>query len=252
MTARPTLLERFYPEVAYGGFTRVDGTMAFYLRVNALLRPDSVVLDVGCGRGEYAQDPVSDRRRLRVLRGKCAWVIGIDVDEAAAPNSSVDEFRFVDGLPWPVDNSSIDVCLVDNVLEHVALPDSFLAECSRVVKPAGHVCVRTPNLYAYSTILARLIPDRLHPALLGWVQPDRRPEDVFTTQYLCNTQRKLDAALSRHGFESAVFAHGGEPAYLGFSAAAYAAGVLWSSKGPAGLQSTLFAFGRRSIRAATP
>ena len=57
MRAEPKLLERFYPETTFGGFTRVDGTMAFYLRVRSLLCPDSVVLDVGCGRGEYGEDP---------------------------------------------------------------------------------------------------------------------------------------------------------------------------------------------------
>jgi SAM-dependent methyltransferase len=245
VTVETVLLERFYPETAFGGFTRVDGTMAFYLRVNALLHPASVVLDVGCGRGEYAEDPVPDRRSLRTVRGKCAKVIGIDADEAATQNPFLDEFRLVTGLPWPVGDSSVGLCLVDNVLEHVARPDLFFAECSRVVEPGGYVCIRTPNLCAYSTALARLIPNRLHAHLLGWVQPDRRPEDVFATYYRCNTQRRLSAALARHGFEAVVLTHGGEPAYLGFSPTAYAAGVLWASKGPANLQSTLFAFGCR-------
>lgn len=43
------LLVRFYPEARFGGFSDIDGTMAFYLRVNALLGCDSVVLDFGCG-----------------------------------------------------------------------------------------------------------------------------------------------------------------------------------------------------------
>ena len=37
----------YYPETSYGGFTGVDGTMAFYLRVNALIEPSSHVLDFG-------------------------------------------------------------------------------------------------------------------------------------------------------------------------------------------------------------
>lgn len=45
------LKERFYPETTYGGFSYVDGTIAFFSRVNALLKPESVVVDFGCGRG---------------------------------------------------------------------------------------------------------------------------------------------------------------------------------------------------------
>src|SRR5438093_943558 len=41
----------YYPESRFGGFTGVDGTLAFYIRVNSLIDSSSVVLDVGCGRG---------------------------------------------------------------------------------------------------------------------------------------------------------------------------------------------------------
>src|SRR5262249_40689121 len=72
--------ERFYPETRFGGFTGVDGTVAFFSRVNSLLEPSFVVLDVGCGRGEYRDDPVPLRRNLRILKGKVERVVGIDVD----------------------------------------------------------------------------------------------------------------------------------------------------------------------------
>jgi hypothetical protein len=62
--------ELFYPETRFGGFTDIDGTMAFFNRVNSLLDSSFVVLDVGCGRGEYHEDEVCVRRNLRNLRGK--------------------------------------------------------------------------------------------------------------------------------------------------------------------------------------
>ena len=68
-TRRTAPIDAFFPETAFGGFTRVDGAMAFYLRVDSLLSPDDVVLDVGCGRGAAAEDPVPSRRHLRVLKG---------------------------------------------------------------------------------------------------------------------------------------------------------------------------------------
>jgi hypothetical protein len=38
-------------EVVAGGFDRYDGSIQFYQRINALLRPDFVVMDFGAGRG---------------------------------------------------------------------------------------------------------------------------------------------------------------------------------------------------------
>lgn len=91
------LLQRQYPSSSFGGFSDVDGTVNFYTRVQALLRADSVVLDVGCGRGAALQgDPVAYRRELRRLRGGCRRVIGIDVDPDAAGNPGLDEFHLLD------------------------------------------------------------------------------------------------------------------------------------------------------------
>jgi SAM-dependent methyltransferase len=243
--AERTPIRRFYPESAFGGFTRRDGTVAFYLRVNALLTPESWVLDVGCGRGEYADDPVAARRALRVLRGKCARVIGLDPDPAAQANPYLDEFGLLDEPHWPVDDGTIDLCLVDNVLEHVEHPDDFFARCRRVLRPGGFVCIRTPNAFGYAAVAARLVPNSVHSRVLRRVQPDRKEEDVFPTFYRCNTQRNLHERLRAAGFEACVYGHGAEPAYLGFSHLAYGLGVFWASVAPTDLQGTLFAFGRR-------
>lgn len=65
--------DRFYPERAAGGFSHTDGTIAFYARVEALLRPDLTVVDLGAGPGSsISGDPVSWRARLRQLKGKCS------------------------------------------------------------------------------------------------------------------------------------------------------------------------------------
>ena len=86
----------YYPESKFGGFTDVDGTMAFHIRTNSLITPSSVVLDVGCGRGAYAEDTVSIRRDLRIFKNKCKKVIGIDLDRSAAENPFLDEFHLME------------------------------------------------------------------------------------------------------------------------------------------------------------
>lgn len=82
----------FFSEVGAGGFTRLDGTVEFYNRVNALIRQDDTVLDFGAGRGAALQeDRVRWRKGLRQLRGKCRRVIGVDIDDAALGNPGPDE-----------------------------------------------------------------------------------------------------------------------------------------------------------------
>jgi len=117
--------ERFYPEAKFGGFTDIDGTVAFYNRVNSLLDPSFVVLDAGCGRGAYKEGPESLSKNLRNLKGKVAKVIGIDVDQGARENPFLHEFHLIQGDSWPVESNSIDLIVCDFVLEHIANPDQF-------------------------------------------------------------------------------------------------------------------------------
>jgi SAM-dependent methyltransferase len=236
--------ERFYPESRFGGFTDIDGTVAFFTRVNALLRPGHTVLDVGCGRGAYDEDPVPLRRGLRILRGKVARVIGIDVDPAAAANPHIDELRLIEGPRWPLENDAVDLIVCDNVLEHVADPAGFFSELRRVLRDGGAVCIRTPNRWSYIALAATLIPDRHHAAVTAAVQESRKEEDVFPTLYRCNSVRRLRAQLRGHGIEAVVYGYEAEPSYLAFSRLAYGLGVLHQRFAPRGIKPALFAFGR--------
>jgi SAM-dependent methyltransferase len=239
-------LERHYPESRFGGFTDVDGTVLFYSRVQALLRPSDAVLDIGCGRGSLASDPLPWRRDLATLRGKAARVIGLDVDATAAGNPFVDEFLQVDaGSHWPLADASIDLAVSDFVIEHLEAPDRVFAELGRVLKPGGYFCARTSNRWSYVALAARLLPLRLHRRVLGMAQPQRQSADIFPTRYRCNTARALRRALHRHGIEATVYGYEAEPSYLSFSSAAYALGVLHQRVAPRCLRATLFAFGQR-------
>ena len=242
-------LERFYPESRFGGFSDVDGSVAFYTRVNALLRPESVVLDLGCGRGAQVEDAVAFRRELRILRGKCARVIGVDVDEGAAGNPTLDEFHPMKDGRIPLSDASVDLVVSDSVLEHVQDPDLFFAECRRVLRPGGTLCIRTPNALSYLGLASRLVPNRLHARVLGRVQAERKAEDVFPTAYRCNTPGQVRRALARHGFEHSVVTHEAEPSYFAFSGLLYRLGRFHQRHAPGFLRLTIFAFARKPAAA---
>lgn len=235
-----------FPEIAFGGFSRADGLIAFYSRVHALLEPGFTALDIGCGRGTQRDDPSPYRAGLRTLRGKCKQVIGIDVDPAAEGNDFIDEFRLIeDTSHWPVEDRSIDLALGDCVLEHIEDPASFFSEAARVIRPGGYLCLRTPNALGYVALTARIVPNALHRRVLRAVQPGRIAEDVFPTRYRCNRKGILRRMLAIHGFEPVVYRHEGQPGYLGFSRLAYRLGVVAGRFMPDVFKTTLLAFGRR-------
>jgi len=240
-------MSRYYPESRFGGFTDTDGTIAFYLRVQALMTPEASVLDVGCGRGARNADPVHTRRELRRLKGNCRHVLGIDVDKQIRENPFVDEYRPIEGDRWPVDDESVDVCVSDSVLEHIPVPDRFFAECRRTIKPGGYLCIRTPNVLNYISIAAKLIPDKFQVAVLQRVShTERKEEDIFPTVYRCNTKRRLRKILDKYGFEHCVYGFEAEPHHLSLCSLTYWLGVMHQRLAPNFLKSTLFVFAKKT------
>jgi SAM-dependent methyltransferase len=240
-------LTRHYPEFAYGGYTNVDGSVTFLLRVRSLMTPQSVVLDIGCGPGlGRLDDPSPVRRNLHDHRGFCAKVIGIDPDPAARDNPTVHEFRLMSDLKhWPVESSSIDVAYSDFVLEHVDDVDAFCSECHRVLKPGGYLCLRTPNLFSYFGFISWMVPNKYHGKVVSRLQRDRPENGAYPTWYRCNTRRKIRRTLRRHGFEACIFAHEPEPAYFGFSRVLYSLAVLHQKLAPPFMRVNLMAFARK-------
>lgn len=246
MPARP---ESTYPERRFGGFTRVDGTVPFFARVHALALEARTVVDVGCGRGEQLDDPSAYRRQLRDLRASGRRVIGIDVDDAAAENPFIDEFRRIGPeFKWPIEDGTADLVLADRVLEHVPDPEAFVAELDRVLAPGGIFAARTPNRLSYPALAARLVPNRMHARVVGYVQVDRKAEDVFPTFYRMNSRRRLTRLLGRRGLATAVITIESEPNYFRFSHPLYAVMARVHPLIPPPFRSTLLVFSSRPRR----
>ena len=237
-------IKKFYPEAKFGEFTDVDGTVAFFNRVNSLLKSSFIVLDVGCGRGAYGEDKILFRKNLRIIKGKVAKVIGIDIDKASQKNPFLDEFYPIEGNAWSIEKNSIDLILCDYVIEHINNPDKFFAEIRRVLKNGGFLCVRTPNLWSYPALGATLIPNRYHSPVTDFVQDSRKEEDVFPTVYKCNSVNKLKRSMKKVGFECVVYGYEAEPSYLSFSKVVFFLGVLHQRFAPKFFKTTLFAFGK--------
>lgn len=212
------LFARLYPEASAGGFSHVDGTVDFYQRINALLLPHMTVVDFGAGRGQSSEDPVAYRRSLSILRGKVDRLIGLDVDDAVLDNPNVDEAHVIStGAPLPRADETVDLVVSDFTFEHITDPAWASSELTRVLKPGGWICARTPNKWGYIGVPTRLIPNRLHNAVLRRAQPHKQPQDTFPTTYQLNTFTDLARYFSPERFHHASYTTNSEPAYFGAS-----------------------------------
>jgi len=235
-----------FPEVEAGGFSRRDGTVQFYDRVRALASEQSVLVDLGAGRGEWLADPVAYRRNLRNLRGSVGEVVGADVDPVVRSNPACDRSVIMpDPVTIPMAPGSVDLILSDHTFEHVVEPFGLAASMHEVLKVGGWVCARTPNRWGYVAASARLIPNSRHAQVLGRAQPSRRPEDVFPTVYRMNTRRDLRRLFPTTQWSHFVYGHNPEPAYFGSSHRAISIVDAVANRLPMGLSSTWHIFLRK-------
>lgn len=242
-------LARLYPEVEAGGFTRADGFVEFYSRVNALLEDDTEVLDFGAGRGLWATENLAPfHRQLRAVEKRAKRVVGVDVDEAVLENPTLAEAKLIEpGGPIPYPDGSFDMVIADHVLEHVDLASAAVVagELLRVLRPGGWLAARTPNKWGMIGIGARAVPNGLHTRVLRRLQPDRKAEDVFPVRYQMNTRKDLRRLFPAPA-EVIVFGHSSEPRYFGESSVAWRTAQLVDRLTPPRLAPTLMVFVRKA------
>jgi SAM-dependent methyltransferase len=103
------------------------------------LRPSGPgrILDVGCGWKKHA------------------GAVGID----RSPDTDADVVHDLNALPWPLEDSSFDQLLLQDVIEHLFEPYSVFAELHRVARPGASIQLRTPH---FSSALAYSDPTHVH------------------------------------------------------------------------------------------
>jgi len=93
-----------------------------------------LILDVGCGSQPY-----------RSLIPANATYHGLDYSGARTNfGYSMPETIYYEGDRWPIDETTVDVVLCTETLEHVPDPSAFLNEAFRCLKPGGRILLTVP------------------------------------------------------------------------------------------------------------
>jgi ubiquinone/menaquinone biosynthesis C-methylase UbiE len=138
---RPAHPQSSYPHIApAGGDTATPLNLA--KRIGVIERYASLrgrrVLDCGCGAGDYV---LALRRR-----GADAWGIEFSRDKlATAPAHVAGRLSVGDLHDIALRDATIDVALMNEVLEHVPDDGRALREVHRVLKPGGTLLIFSPN-----------------------------------------------------------------------------------------------------------
>ena len=191
--------------------------LLFRQRIEAHLRPEFEILDVGAGAGIVPQ---------MNFHGCVARVCGVDLDPRVVDNPFLDEGVVATAEELPFEDQRFDLVFSDNVLEHLADPLSVFREVHRVLKPGGLLLVKTPNRHHYVATIARWTPLAFH----RWMTRlrGRAGEDTFPTLYRANSRRQIVELAGRSGLEVvSVERTEGRPEYLRILAPAYLLGALY-------------------------
>jgi SAM-dependent methyltransferase len=189
----------------------------FEERISSLLHREAVLLDAGCGRTA----PV-----LQKYRGQAGRLIGVDLVEFVDTPSDLMLFN-CDLANVPVAGGSVDVIMSRSVFEHLENPGAVYKEFCRLLKPGGRVVFLTANLWDYATIIARITPNRLHPAIVARVE-GRAEDDVFPTCYRTNSSGAVNRLAAGAGFEVEEFDYLGQyPNYFMFNGVLFFLGTCY-------------------------
>jgi SAM-dependent methyltransferase len=179
--------------------------------VERRLRPAHTLLDAGCGRTA----PV-----LAKFKGKARRLIGVDVVEFDCGQPGI-ELLQNDLCHLPLEAASVDLVMSRSVLEHIEKPLEVYLELNRVLRHGGHFIFLTPSLWDYASLIAKLVPNRLHPWIVSKTE-GRAEEDVFPVRYRTNTRRAVERLARLAGFEIVTFRYLGQhPSYFMFNGFLY-------------------------------
>lgn len=187
--------------IGFGHLTPADWYEAL---LDALVTPQTIWLDVGCGRDLSPGNEATARR----LADRCCKLVGID------PSDNVDDNTFVhERLKMPIEKHppgrAYNLITLRMVAEHVEAPEDVVRQLASLLLPGGRIVIYTVAGFSPSVIVAASTPLWVHHAVkrLLWRTEER---DTFPTVYRMNTRSTLKRLFCAEGLSEEMFAYLGD------------------------------------------
>jgi SAM-dependent methyltransferase len=204
------LLQRYYGNA-------IHPYRSFELAVDRLLQPSDTLLDAGCGRTA----PV-----LKKYIGRAERLIGVELVEFTDVPPQIEQISS-DLTKIPLPDQSVDLIMSRSVFEHLVNPAAVYSEFARILRPGGRVVFLTANMWDYGTLIARLVPNRFHAAIVKRTE-GRAEEDTFPVAYKTNTPGEVNKLAAEAGLEVEAFDYLSQyPNYLLFSGPLFFLGTCY-------------------------
>ncbi len=173
----------------------------YLTHISEALNQQTQWLDLGCGRQLVPWWLTGQAELEAEMKSRTQWLVGIDSDfEALRDNHSCQLRLKADGAVLPFADGVFNLVTSNMVFEHLEQPREILIEIRRVLRPGGRLIVLTPNWLDIVTIVARLVPNRLHPAMVSHLE-FRGKADVYPTHFRFNRPRTVGRLLHEAGFK---------------------------------------------------
>ncbi len=134
--------ERVFPKIWDASFLLTNSNIKVFLHLLNLLNKELKVriLDIGCGYKPYMT--------LFEKESFDFEYIGVDFNE----NSEADFILDMNKDKLPFSDSSFDIVILSEVLEHLYNPLNAIKEAVRVLRKTGYIYISTPFVYHYHDI----------------------------------------------------------------------------------------------------
>jgi SAM-dependent methyltransferase len=140
---------------------------------------EGLLLDIGC----------NDCSIIRFLSSGCYKYLGVDLSISALKEGKPQERIQGDACFLPIKDSTVDIVICSEIIEHLEQPHSMLEEIARVLKPNGKLVISTPNKESIFLQIQNLLPI---PRFHDW--------KYVESHFQVYSPKEFDALLEKHGF----------------------------------------------------
>ena len=187
ITWQEEVMHKYY----YGRDGWIDGTSQFHNLIKQYAPLEAEILEYGAG----------PTNKTTCFLKSLGTVTGVDIDSTVRSNQYCDTTLVYDGVHIPCESDAFDLVVSNYVCEHIELPIQMCREIHRILRPSGYYIFRTPNLWHYVSLAAKLSPQWFHKLVSNRLRNLPKDSHVpYRTYHRMNTKKMCTKILMETNF----------------------------------------------------